>query len=380
MTDILADLASLVAVAGLAHQVIGSALVPQITAAMAQAPIALPPVSLLKPLYGSEPLLETALESCFVLDYPALQLVFGVADPADPALAIIERLRARYPEVDTTIVIGPDPLGPNRKIGNLINMLPAVKHDVLVISDADMHVPAHYLKAVVASLAETGTGLVTSLYTGLPATSRLPALLGAAQINHAFLPGAALARRLGRQDCFGATMALHRDQLEAIGGLGSLVSYLADDNVLGHLILDSGKKIGLAPVLPATSVVEQDLRELAHHELRWARTIRALVPAVYPSLVLQFPLFWAALGLLLSGFPTSGWALALTAVVIRYAAARRLERQLDVSRVATPWLLLIRDFFSAFVFVASYFSDTVEWRGYQLQADHGKPASGVLLH
>ena len=57
----------------------------------------LPPVTILKPLHGDEPLLEEALASNFQQDYPEFQLVFGIQDPNDPALAVLERLRRRFP-------------------------------------------------------------------------------------------------------------------------------------------------------------------------------------------------------------------------------------------------------------------------------------------
>ncbi len=56
-------------------------------------------------------------------------------------------------------------------------MFPSRRHDVLVIADSDMHCPPDYLRRVAAALSVPGTGLVTTLYTGLPAE---PAWLGAA--------------------------------------------------------------------------------------------------------------------------------------------------------------------------------------------------------
>ena len=100
------------------------------------------------------------------------------------------------------------------------------------------------------------------------------AALGAMQINHYFLPGALLARAMGRQDCLGATMMLRRETLERIGGFAALVDHLADDNVLGRLVQRLGLTVALADTVPATTVPETTLRALWRHELRWARTIR----------------------------------------------------------------------------------------------------------
>src|SRR6185437_298400 len=127
-----------------------------------------PPVTVLKPLCGDEPLLEEALTSCFAQDYPAFQIVFGIQNPNDPALGVLERVRLRFPDRDIAVVVDPTPHGPNRKVANLINMLPSAKHQIVVISDSDLHLPHSYLERLVVALEKPGAGLVTSLYIGVP--------------------------------------------------------------------------------------------------------------------------------------------------------------------------------------------------------------------
>ncbi|MGC9271078.1 bacteriohopanetetrol glucosamine biosynthesis glycosyltransferase HpnI [Acidiphilium sp.] len=381
MVAILPAIADLLCIAGLAQQALGTVAITRARPAP-NTPAATAPVTILKPLHGNEALLDIALESFFLLDYPRFQLVFGAADPADPALAIVAALRRRYPLVDVAVVTGPTPPGRNRKIANLMAMLPAARHHLLVISDADMHVAPDFLRAVVTRLTQPGTGLVTTLYTGLPSSTALPSVLGAMQINHSFLPGAALARRLGRQDCLGATMALSRTTLDTVGGFPALLDHLADDNVLGQRIRAAGRTIAMAPTIPATTVTETTLPALIRHELRWARTIRALVPGAYWGLIVQFPLFWAVVALVLAGVPTGGWIALALAAGLRYAIARHLERHLGLTggggkspalaKTAAPWLFLLRDGLSAVIFVASFWSDTVEWRGQVLRADSGR--------
>src|SRR5579872_3058606 len=228
------------------------------------------PVSVLKPLHGDEPLLEEALASTCGQDYATFQSVFGVSAASDTSLPAVERLRARFPEVDIAVVVDPTLHGENRKVGNLINMLPAAKYDVLVIADSDVHAMPDWLRLMVEALDEPQVGLVTAAYAGVAAHHRVagdtarrrvsavpapPSLqdsgglagvvgsLGAVQINQYFLPGALLARAMGRQDCLGATMMLRRETLQRIGGFHALVDHLADDNVLGRLV----QRLGLRP-------------------------------------------------------------------------------------------------------------------------------------
>ena len=62
-------------------------------------------VSVLKPLCGNDAELERNLESFFEQDHPQLELVFGVVSANDPALAVVERVRMRYPGVPCQIVV-----------------------------------------------------------------------------------------------------------------------------------------------------------------------------------------------------------------------------------------------------------------------------------
>jgi ceramide glucosyltransferase len=370
----LAFAAAVLALFGLVQAVLGWLLAVRFRAAARPVSTTRPPVSLLKPLYGDEPLLEQALGSlCQQNGYPC-QIVFGVQNPEDAALAVVERVRARFPDADIAVVVDPTQHGPNRKVGNLINMLPAAKHDVLAIADSDLHMAPDYLERLVAALERPGTGLVTTLYVGLPATPGLPGALGATAITHSFLPGALLARGMGRQDCLGATMMLRRETLARIGGLQALVTHLADDNALGRLVRGLGLAVRLAATVPATTVPETTFAALFRHELRWARTIRTLEPAAFAASVLQYPLVWSALALLASGGAT--WALVLCAAAwaVRSLAARGIDRamaafQPGLAFRAPVWLLPLRELMSIAVTIASYAGHRVDWRGHTLRAD-----------
>jgi ceramide glucosyltransferase len=381
---VVAGIAALLSAIGSLQALAGWRVTVRFAARRTPPPESYPRVSVLKPLYGEEPLLEQALASICAQDYPEWQVVFGVQDPADPAVGIVRRLQLRFPGCDIAVVVDPSRHGANLKVGNLINMLPAAKHEVLVIADSDLHVLPDYLERLVAALAVPSTGLVTTLYAGKAARDRIVARLGAMQITSGFLPGALLARALGRQDCLGATMCLHRDTLARIGGLHVLVDHLADDNVLGRYIRGLGLGIGLADTVPATTVPETRIGALFRHELRWARTIRALVPMEFAASILQHSLFWAAVAIVASG--GAMWSLGLFGVswLLRAAAATGIDRalagRLDAGACSCPVALLpLRDFLSVAVMVTSYAGRRVEWRGHHLHAQAAPPASARSL-
>jgi ceramide glucosyltransferase len=226
------------------------------------------------------------------------------------------------------------------------------------------------------------------------AWAALPTRLGATQITHGFLPGALLSRALGRQDCLGATMCLRRHDLQRIGGFRSLVDHLADDNVLGRRIAALGLRVALAGTVPLTTVPESSLQALFRHELRWARTIRALEPAGFAASILQYPLAWALLTIALSSGALWSIGLFLIAWLVRAVAALGVDRALatlwpdaeergsqergsnDKAALAfccPVWLLPLRDIFSVAVMLASYGGRQVDWRGQSLQADTPPP-------
>ncbi len=339
-----------------------------------------PPITVLKPLHGDEPLLDAALASLCAQDYPCFQIVFGVQDPADPAIAVIHRLRERFPTHDIALVINAAEHGPNRKVGNLINMMAAVRHDMLVIADSDVHVRPDYLSVLADTLEQPGVGLATVLYTGLPAPDPnrpgvwpTAARLGATQITHGFLPGALLARAMGRRDCLGASMALHARTLRRIGGLPALVNHLADDNVLGVKVRALGLDVALADTVVATTVPEAWLDALFRHELRWARTIRVLVPREFALSILQYPIVWALLTILLA--PGAAWPLLLVALAWagRALAATGIDHALrpKLETLAFPapiGLLPAREILSVCVMLASYAGKKVDWRGHAMHA------------
>lgn len=331
----------------------------------------LPAVTVLKPLHGDEPMLEQALETIVRQDYPTFQIVFGVQDPADPAIGVVERLRAQYPIADIVLVVDPTQHGRNRKIGNLINMLPAARHDILVIADSDIHARSDYLRRLVGSLGQPGVGLTTVLYAGLPASHAIAAQLGATQITHGFLPGTLFARAIGRQDCLGATMALNRQTLARTGGLETLAPHLADDNVLGQRVRALGLRVALADTVVATTVPEESIAALFRHELRWARTIRALVPLSHAASIVQYPMLWAAPLVWLTSW---GWAVFLLSWLVRAVAARGIDRSLapmlnGLAFRCPVWLLPARDALSVAVWLVSHAGTWVDWRGQGLHAD-----------
>lgn len=324
-----------------------------------------PSVTILKPLHGIEPGLYENLASFCAQDYPGpVQIIFGVQDPVDPAIAAVRRLIDASPAEDLELVINPHPHGVNRKVANLINMAPAIRHEVVVLADSDMRVEPDYLTRVLAVLEQPGVGLVTCLYRGAPA-SGLWALLASMAIDYHFLPSILVGLGLGiARPCFGSTIALRRETLAAIGGFEAFADQLADDNAVGEAVRRAGWAVAIPSLAVAHSCTERSARELLRHELRWARTIRAVDPAGFAGSVVTHPLPFALLGAAASGFGAAGLVAVAGALACRWSLQTQVDHALGVSPNRW-WLVPVRDIMSFLVFIASFFVSAVSWRGYR---------------
>lgn len=332
-------------------------------------------VTILKPLYRGEPDLQENLESFFAQDFAAsVQIVFGVHDEADPAVEVVRALQKQYPDFDSCIVANPAMYGPNAKVSNLINMMPAAKHGILVLSDSDIRVPRNWLGKVTSALAEPGVGLVTCLYKGHAGSRGLWPTLAAMGTSYEFLPNVLTGVSLGlAEPCMGSTIAFTRDVLERIGGFAAFSGYLADDYEMGRAV----RQLGLRHAIPALGVshstTEASMTELFHHELRWNRTIRRINPAGHAGSIITFALPLALMAAVLLDFRLASLAVLGIALGARLFLKYRIDG-IFATNAGPAWMLPVRDILSFSVFVASLWGETVQWRGAQLSVER----SGVL--
>jgi ceramide glucosyltransferase len=333
-----------------------------------------PPVSILKPFRGADPHAYECFRSHCGIDYPEYEIVFGVHDPADPAVPLVKRLQREFPERRIELVVCPLDLGTNRKVSNLIQMLPAARYEHLLVNDGDIHVPPDYLRRIVAPLAELKIGLVTALYRAV-AGRTLGSKLEALSIND--FATAVLVSYENRSSFhygFGSTLAFPRRVLERVGGFQALSDYLADDHQLGTLIAEAGYKIVLSDLVVETTLPDYSLRDFWDHQMRWARTIRDASPRGNIGLALVFGVQWAALAVITATGAAWSWGLFVAAYAARVTAL--LVAGFGVCRDRHTWrrlwLLPLRDIQALLVWAASYAGRTIIWRGDRFLLKHGR--------
>ena len=329
------------------------------------------PVSVLKPLHGAEPGLYENLKGFCEQRYAHYEILFGVRDPDDPAIAVVQRLQREFPALSMALVIDPVVHGANLKISNLINLLAHARHDWLVLADSDISVAPDYLARVTVPLGDPQVGIVTCLYHGV-VRGGLMARLGRLFIDDWFAPSVRLAHAFGStRFAFGSTIAVRRDTLDAIGGFDALKDTLADDFWLGERSRQRGLRTVLSDVVVGTDVSESRFASLWSHELRWMRTIRAISPAGFAFSFVCFTWPLLALALLLS--PSLACvmvaSLGVTARLGRYLAAWRSTARSQ--RWQDLWLTPLRDALLLLEWAGALTHWRVQWRGQALHArDH----------
>jgi ceramide glucosyltransferase len=336
----------------------------------------LPHVSVLKPVHGVEARLEESVDTFFTQNHPAFELIFGARARTDGALQFVERLRAKYPDVNARIVIAGDPVYPNAKVAALEQMVDAASSSFLVIADSDVRVGPDYLAQVVAPLLDPRTGLVTCLYRGVP-TGGWWSALEALGMSVEMTSGVLVADLLeGMRFALGPTMAVRKDVLEAIGGMRVLQAHLSDDYVLGQRVHAAGYRVVLSHYVIDHFAVNRSVRQSWQHHLRWMRGTRFSRPAGHLGTVFTFAMPFGILGFIAA---LANGQSQLAIACLAWACVNRLLQCLaigwgvvrDPSALARCWIYPARDLIGFAVWCSSWFGSAVVWRGeqYDLRSD-----------
>ena len=322
-----------------------------------------PPASLLKPVRGVDfGSYENFISFC-KQDYPEYEILFAVNDESDPALPVIRRIIAEFPQRNIRLFIGAEDLGANRKVNKLVMLAREAQHDVLVLTDGDVRVGPSYLREIVAPLGENKIASVTSFYRAI-AQENLGAKLEAVGAASDFFAGVLMARwKEGIRFALGASIATTKEWVQRMGGFGALVDALADDYELGYRLSKAGGEIVLSREPVWTMYTEQTLRGFWQHQLRWARTVRLCRPLSYLGLLCTQGLPWTVLAALLA---PAGW-IASTYLAAYVVLRSGMAWTVGVWGVGDEvlrrnlWLIPVRDAIYFVVWLASFGSNRIRW-------------------
>jgi ceramide glucosyltransferase len=327
-----------------------------------------PPVSVLIPVCGLD---EGAWEnwtSFCQQNYPNYEVLFGVTNPDDQAVPILEKLVATFSD-RVKIFVGLEPRGINHKDSNLSYLLEASRHEVIIFADSDIRVSADYIRTITAPLVNPEIGLVTCAFIGYNPQSLEAALASFGRCVD-FIPSALIARVLdgGFRFAIGATMATRKSTLAKFGGLQ--LNRIGSDYNLGKRAAASGYRVELSQYVLDSDTSGENLWQLFQREVRWARTIRYNRGAVYYLQVFCYGTVYCLPLLLLSGF--AAWAIALCTMtlIVRYIQALIAISSLNSPKLlAWLWILPLRDLLSLIVWAIGTFGQRVYWRGRWLRVE-----------
>src|SRR5712664_3894341 len=346
-----------------------------------QLPNYTPPVSVLKPVRGIDFASHENFASFCRQEYPDYEILFAVNDDADPAVPLVHRVIAEFPKCKIRLLVGAEHLGANLKVNKLARLAREAQNDVVVLTDGDVRVGPHFLREVVAPLAERKTGAVTSFYRGIT-EENIGAEIEAVGASSDFFAGVLMAEWTeGISFALGASIATTKEWLGKMGGLEAIADTLADDYELGNRIAKAGGEVVLSREVVWTMYPAQTLRSFWDHQVRWARTVRLCRPLSYVGLLFTQGLPWALLAAFVAPAKWIASAYLFGYLILRFAMAwtvgiwgvgdEVLRRKI--------WLLPLRDAVHFIIWLASFGSNHIRWGNAEYVIRRGRmvPLAGL---
>jgi ceramide glucosyltransferase len=327
-----------------------------------------PPVTMLKPVCGLERNLERNLRSACTQDYPDYQVVFSVQRLDDPALPLLHQLEQDYgPQRVSVVAVASQPVV-NGKVQNLVNGLAAARHDMLVISDSDVFTPRDYLTSIVKPLRDPAVGYACTLYKAADARTWYEQL-ELLTTNADFIPSIIFSYQTNAsQFCLGASIALRRQTLDAIGGLESLADYLVEDYEMGRRIHEAGQRMELVPRFVDLTVDLDGPASWWRHQLYLDQNTRAANPSGFAATILVRALPFALLYAMVRLFDPLGLAVLVGALLVRLGTAAGIAAAAnDNAGLRALWLLPVRDLVGLVTWSVALVSRTFVWRGHKFE-------------
>ncbi len=331
----------------------------------------LPPVSVLKPLHGTEPGMERNLETFFEQDYPAFELLFCARKEEDEGLQLARRVGARYPAVKARYVTcgEPQPRFHNAKVYSLAKLDSVAENDNYITSDADVRVTPNYLRRMVQTLRDPSVGLASCVYIGTAHpgagfSSRVDAVGKSVEMTSGVLVADMIE---GTKFALGATMAVRRKSFQDVGGFGELGQFYADDFVLGNRLAGMGVGVQLATHVIRLMVQDSPFALSFRNQLRWMQSTRRSRPWGHLGSGLTFAMPFGLMGLC--------WGLlnrraGYGALWLLFAAANRWLQAASVLLVLgdPDWELStliypLRDLLGGVLWACSYLGENFYYRG-----------------
>ncbi|HEY7335222.1 MAG TPA: glycosyltransferase [Bryobacteraceae bacterium] len=333
-----------------------------------------PPVSNLKPIRGLDPEAYENLASFCRQDYPCYEIVFCVDSDDEGVAAVIDRLKADFPDRRIRVLHGSGRAAANDKVAKLARLVSEAEHEVVVVSDSDVRVPPDYLRRVTAPLRDPRVGAVTCFYAPTQIAT-LADHLQAAGMTSDFYPSVLVAWLLdGVKFALGTTIATTRTRLDGFGSYTSIENRPADDLLVGRLIAEQGYDVVLLPYIIQTVPDYHSVRALIHKRMRWIVVMRHMRPSGHLGLLLTQGLPWSIAAMV--AHPSAATAIAYFGLyywlrmTMTWIVAVHGLRQNGFWALAP--LIPVWDAVAFLIWLASFMRKSIRWRGADYYIREGK--------
>jgi cellulose synthase/poly-beta-1,6-N-acetylglucosamine synthase-like glycosyltransferase len=327
-----------------------------------------PKVSVFMALRNLDDGLEENVTSIFSLDYPNYDVYFAVDTMEDPCVDVLERVRARFPQVRSFIVAAGHSLGDNPKVSKLVQLERRSDAPLFWVLDSDVRVAAETLRALVGEHLHRDARIVFSPIRCRGART-FGSIIEMSYVNF-FLSGSILtAWKLFRQRVVvGKSLLIERKTLDHFGGFAYFSDILAEDHWLGETFARSGFPVRCnytwVDNIKETSTVKCYFDRMT----RWAKLRFNLMRPAYLFEILLNPL--ALVLLFLPVLKASVLPVALTVIFLRLALEYLVffavndsdRRRIPVILALAP-AALVKDLLLLVVYFVPFFSHTITWRG-----------------
>lgn len=251
-----------------------------------------PGVTILRPLKGIDTEAESCLSSAFEQDYPDFEILFCVESEGDAIVGLVQKLIARYPQVEAQLLIGSDHYGPNPKINNLAKGFVRAQHDIIWVLDSNVWVsPGTLARSVQEFLKSPRIKLVHHLPMCISVNSRWERNWGA-KLDEMFILTAhakfySAINAVALAPCVTGKSNLYRRsdldcavQAQEPGhGIRVFAQYIAEDNMIAEALWKAGGRTAMTSDSAIQPLANVSYGGYLNRRVRWLRVRRYMVPA-----------------------------------------------------------------------------------------------------
>jgi ceramide glucosyltransferase len=328
--------------------------------------VAMPPITIVRPVCGLDNFVEETLRTSFELAYPQFELIFCVASGRDPVAPVVRKLIAAYPQVPARLLVGDDRVSCNPKLNNCVKGWRAAKHDWIALIDSNVLMPPDYLQSLLAAW-RNDTGLVCSPPAGCRPEG-FWAQLECAFLNTYEARAQYFADTLGIGFAQGKAMLWRRRDLEAAGGITTLGDAVAEDAASTKIVRAAGLRVRLTDRPLGQPLGRRTFLEVWRRQTRWARLRRACFPLFFAPEILG----GAGLPLIAAAYAAHGAGISVTGTVGALAFAW-YGAEMALARIARwqvtplyPLHAVIRDLLLPVLWIDGWVGTDFVWRGHQM--------------